>query len=205
MSSRYLTKDGFRLELMCWEKPAVHGTASKYRNQRGLTHLSFEVDDAAETEARLLELGGNALPEGRLAIVDLVNGYFAATDAKCWDAVADFYTDDAVVWWNPQRRAAGRAAIVGFTRAMLGSDEIVTYHYVASFTPRIDGDTAEAPVRVRAMHHGVGARAGRFWESLAIQDTHHVKTRDGWRCRGYEWKVIVGLGSMDLFDGLRPA
>jgi hypothetical protein len=33
----------------------------------------------------------------RLAIVDLVNGYFAATDAKRWDVVEDFYTDDAVV------------------------------------------------------------------------------------------------------------
>ena len=32
----------------------------------------------------------------RLAIVDLINRYFA-TDAKDWDAVADFYTDDATV------------------------------------------------------------------------------------------------------------
>jgi len=68
MSSRYLTKDAFRLELMYWETPAVHGVASRYRNQRGLTHLSFEVDDAAGTEARLLELGGIALPEARVYI-----------------------------------------------------------------------------------------------------------------------------------------
>lgn len=140
----------------------------------------------------------------RFAILDLINGYFAATDAKQWDVVEDFYTDDAVVWWNPQSSTRGRKAIVGFTSAMLGSDEIVTYHHVASFTAVLDGDTAEAPVRVRAMHHGVGSRAGRFWESLAIQNTHLVRTPDGWRCRGYEWKVVVGLGSMDLFEGLRP-
>jgi ketosteroid isomerase-like protein len=140
----------------------------------------------------------------RLAIIDLINGYFDATDAKRWDVVERFYTDDAVVWWNPERSTKGRAGIVGFTRAMLGSDEIVTYHHVASFTPVIDGDTADAPVRVRAMHNGVGARAGRFWESLAIQNTHLVRTRDGWRCSGYEWSVVVGLGSMDLFEGLRP-
>jgi ketosteroid isomerase-like protein len=143
--------------------------------------------------------------EDRLAIVDLINGYFDATDAKRWDAVADFYTDDAVVWFNPQRSATGRTAIVAFTRAMLGGDEIVTYHHVASFTPVIAGETAEVPVRVRAMHNGVGSRAGRFWESLAIQNTHLVRTPAGWRCRGYEWKVVVGLGSLDLFDGLRPA
>ena len=94
---------------------------------------------------------------------------------------------------------------MGYTRSMLGTDEIVTYHHVASFTPNIDGDTAEAAVRVRAMHNGVGPRAGRFWESLAIQNTHLVRTADGWRCRGYEWRVVVGLGSLDLFDGLRPA
>ena len=140
----------------------------------------------------------------RLAIVDLVNGYFAATDAKRWDVVEDFYTDDAVVWWNPERSTTGRTGIVGFTRAMLGTDDIVTYHHVASFTPVIHGDTADAPVRVRAMHQGVGPRAGRFWESLAIQHTQFVRTADGWRCTGYEWRVVVGLGSMDLFDGLRP-
>ena len=53
---------------------------------------------------------------------------------------------------------------MGYTRSMLGTDEIVTYHHVASFTPVIDADTAEAAVRVRAMHNGVGPRAGRFWE-----------------------------------------
>jgi lactoylglutathione lyase len=66
MTSRYLTKNGFRLELMGWELPAVHGTASQYRNQRGLTHLSFEVDDIAATEARLLALGAAPIPGARV-------------------------------------------------------------------------------------------------------------------------------------------
>jgi hypothetical protein len=140
----------------------------------------------------------------RVAIADLISRYFAATDAKRWDEVADFYTDDAIVWFNPDSSTTGRDAIVAFTRSMLGTDEIVTYHHVGSFTPEIDGDTADVPVRVRAMHHGVGPRAGRFWESLAIQDTHLVRVPHGWRCQGYEWKVVVGLGGLDLFDGLRP-
>src|SRR4029078_3715679 len=96
----------------------------------------------------------------RLAIVDLVNRYFAATDAKDWDVAADFYTDDATVWWNPQDSTTGRAGIVGFTSTMLGTDEIVTYHHVASFTPVIDGDSAAAPGRPRAVHHGVDSRRG---------------------------------------------
>jgi glyoxylase I family protein len=68
MTSQYLTKDGFRLELMGWEVPAVHGKASESRNQRGLTHLSFEVDDIAATETRLLALGGLSLPGARVHI-----------------------------------------------------------------------------------------------------------------------------------------
>ena len=148
--------------------------------------------------------GDAAAIADRLAIIDLVNGYFDATDDKRWDTVEDFYTEDAVVWWNPERSTTGRTAIVGFTRAMLGTDDIVTYHHAASFTPVIDGDTADAPVRVRRCIT-VWVRAGRFWESLAVQHSHFVRTADGWRCTGYEWKVVVGLGSMDLFDGLRPA
>jgi ketosteroid isomerase-like protein len=140
----------------------------------------------------------------RLAIIDLINAYVDATDAKRWDLLEDFYTDDAVVWLTPEKSRTGRAAIVGYTRQMLGTDEIVTYHHVASFTPIIDGDQGEAKVRIRAMHNGVGPRAGRFWESLALQDTHLVRTAEGWRCKGYEWNVIVGLGSLDLFEGLWP-
>ena len=66
MTSQYLTKGGFRLELMGWEMPEVHGDASRFRTQRGLTHLSFEVDDIAATEARLLELGASALQGARV-------------------------------------------------------------------------------------------------------------------------------------------
>ncbi len=68
MRSQYLTKGGFRLELMGWETPAVHGVASKFRNQRGLTHLSFEVDDIVAVEDRLLALGGNRLPDARVKV-----------------------------------------------------------------------------------------------------------------------------------------
>jgi catechol 2,3-dioxygenase-like lactoylglutathione lyase family enzyme len=68
MTSQYLTKDGFRLEVMGWETPPVHGEASQFRNQRGLTHLSFEVDDIVAIEERLLALGGRRLPDARVRV-----------------------------------------------------------------------------------------------------------------------------------------
>jgi hypothetical protein len=140
----------------------------------------------------------------RLALADLINAYVDWIDTKRWERLGDFFTEDAVVWWNPVTSTSGRGAIIARVRQMLDTDEIVTYHHVAAFTPTIDGDRAAAAVRIRAMHNGVGSRAGRYWESLAVQTTHFARTASGWRCSGFEWRVVVGLGSMDLFDGLRP-
>jgi glyoxylase I family protein len=67
-TSQYMTKDGFRLELIGWDVPGVHGEPSKQRNQQGLTHLALEVDDVSETEARLLALQGTTLPETRVVL-----------------------------------------------------------------------------------------------------------------------------------------
>ena len=80
---------------------------------------------------------------------------------------------------------------------MVGNDEIVTYHHVATMTPVIDGDTAEVTVRVRAMHNGVGRRAGRFYESLAVQPTRLIRTPDGWRINHRDWLIQVKLGRLE--------
>ena len=66
--SQYMVKDGFRLELLGWEVPGVQGSPSKARNQVGLTHLCFEVDDVAQTEARLLALGAASVPDARVVV-----------------------------------------------------------------------------------------------------------------------------------------
>jgi lactoylglutathione lyase len=63
-----MTKNGFRLELLGWEVPGVQGSPSKVRNQLGLTHLCFEVDDIAETEARLITLGASKVPDARVVV-----------------------------------------------------------------------------------------------------------------------------------------
>jgi lactoylglutathione lyase len=67
-TSQYMVKDGFRLELLGWEVPGVQGIPSKARNQVGLTHLCFEVDDVAETEARLLALGATSVPDAKVVV-----------------------------------------------------------------------------------------------------------------------------------------
>jgi SnoaL-like domain len=140
-----------------------------------------------------------AIADG-FAIIDLVNRYVDDIDGKRFDRMGEFFTEDAVVRWSPEKSMQGRSAIIDSTRQRLDTDEIVTYHFVANFSPVIQGDAAEADVRVRAMHNGVGARSGRFYESFGFQGSRFVRTPDGWRCNYYEWRVTVKLGSMDVFD-----
>ncbi|MET0758000.1 MAG: VOC family protein [Mycobacterium sp.] len=78
MTSQTIVKDGVRLELLWWPEPGCVGTPSTPRNQLGLTHLSFVVDDIADTEARLVALGAEVIESTRSRIdtgsgaVDLV-------------------------------------------------------------------------------------------------------------------------------------
>ena len=59
---------GTCIELLHYEKPKPHGSPSMVRSQLGLTHLAFEVDDLAETSARLEALGATILESTRCAV-----------------------------------------------------------------------------------------------------------------------------------------
>ncbi len=60
----YLRRDGFRLELLSYPAPGVHGKRRPRRmNAVGFTHLSFRVDDPAAFVAGIERLGGRARPE----------------------------------------------------------------------------------------------------------------------------------------------
>jgi hypothetical protein len=133
----------------------------------------------------------------RLAVADVVVRYFELVDAKAWDRMDEVFTEDTTAGWTPDSVMEGRANVVGAMRHMSGSDEIVTYHHVASMTPVVDGDTAEVTAHVRAMHSGVGPRAGKFYESLATQPTRLVRTSEGWRITHHDWLIAVKLGDME--------
>jgi hypothetical protein len=136
----------------------------------------------------------------RLAVGDVMRRYFELVDLKAWDAFGEVFTDDTVARWTATSSVTGRQALVDATRHMVGSDEIVTFHHVAVMSPAIDGDTAQVTARVRAMHYGLGARQGKFYESFGIQPTTLVRTPDGWRISDHQWSIAAKLGSMeDLF------
>jgi lactoylglutathione lyase len=63
LRSQMIVLDGFKIELLYYRQPAVGGEPSHHRNQRGLTHLSFWVDDVDAAIERLVKCGGT-LVEG---------------------------------------------------------------------------------------------------------------------------------------------
>jgi catechol 2,3-dioxygenase-like lactoylglutathione lyase family enzyme len=65
LRSQMIVLDGLRLELLHYTSPAVEGRPSSHRNQLGLTHLSFWVDDLEATADRLVECGGTLMADTR--------------------------------------------------------------------------------------------------------------------------------------------
>jgi ketosteroid isomerase-like protein len=138
-----------------------------------------------------------AMIADRMAVNDVVIRYFELVDSKDWDHMHEVFTEDTTARWTPTVLMEGRDNVVGATKHMIGGDEVVTHHTVASMRPVVDGDTAEVSARVRAMHYGLGPRAGKFYESMAVQPTRLVRTPDGWRISHHEWVIVAKLGSME--------
>lgn len=63
--SQMIVLGGMKIELLHYRTPAVEGVPSASRRQRGLTHVSFWVDDVDAEAARLVEYGGTILPDTR--------------------------------------------------------------------------------------------------------------------------------------------
>jgi hypothetical protein len=133
----------------------------------------------------------------KMAVTAVMLRYFELVDTKDWDHMHEVFTEDTRARWTPTVLMEGRDNVVAATRHMVSSDEIVTFHHAAAMAPVIDGDTAEVTARVRAMHFGLGARDGKFYESLAVQPTQLVRTPEGWRISHHEWLIQVKFGSME--------
>jgi catechol 2,3-dioxygenase-like lactoylglutathione lyase family enzyme len=69
LQSRFITRDGVRLELLRFDTPGFQGQAARRpMNQLGLTHLSVRVEDVDAMAARIRELGGAVFDHTRTKI-----------------------------------------------------------------------------------------------------------------------------------------
>ena len=65
----YLERDGTTIELLHFASPGTTGDPEAFRpvNQRGLTHLSFQVEDVDAVLAAVERCGGRTLGDTRIA------------------------------------------------------------------------------------------------------------------------------------------
>lgn len=67
ITSRFVKKDGLRIDLMYFEEPPVQSPPSrKALNQPGLTHLCIRVAEVDETVEAIRKYGGNVLDHTRV-------------------------------------------------------------------------------------------------------------------------------------------
>ena len=65
LTSQFIRREGLAIELLHYESPGTHGRPAESRNQLGITHLSFWVDDLESAERRLVESGGRVIERTR--------------------------------------------------------------------------------------------------------------------------------------------
>jgi lactoylglutathione lyase len=65
LTSQFVRREGLAIELLHYQSPPVHGQPSESRNQLGMTHLSFWVDDIDQAEQKLVDSGGRVIERTR--------------------------------------------------------------------------------------------------------------------------------------------
>jgi glyoxylase I family protein len=71
--SQFVQNETMKIELLHFISPGVAGTPSSVRNQVGLTHLSFYVDDVDAAASHLVDCGATVIEETRASPgIDLV-------------------------------------------------------------------------------------------------------------------------------------
>jgi catechol 2,3-dioxygenase-like lactoylglutathione lyase family enzyme len=70
VTSQFLHQASLTVELLYYEAPPTVGVPSTNRNRRGLTHLSFEVDDVDAAAERLRDYGGQVVEGTRFGAGD---------------------------------------------------------------------------------------------------------------------------------------
>jgi SnoaL-like domain len=119
----------------------------------------------------------------RAEIYDLFNRYADAVAGHQWKLLDEVFTEDVTSNWPGSAEIEGRTALVRRIRDVI--ERTYETHVLGNYTATIDGDVAEASVRVRV--HGIGARnPSRLPQKiLGFFRAKLVRTRKGWRFRHF--------------------
>jgi ketosteroid isomerase-like protein len=119
--------------------------------------------------------------QDRAEIYDLFNRYADAVAGRQWALLDEVFTEDVTTNWPGSAEIEGRAALVRRIRDAI--ERTYETHVLGNYTATIEGDVAEASVRVRV--HRIGARdpSRRPQKILGRFRARLVRTAKGWRFR----------------------
>jgi 3-phenylpropionate/cinnamic acid dioxygenase small subunit len=136
----------------------------------------------------------------RHAIIDVLNAYATALDARDWDGLEAVFHEHAVGHYGTVLE--GRSAIVGSIRGFLDGCG-ATQHLLGNHRIDIDGDRAQCATKARVIHIGAGERATLTpYEAIGVYRDQLVRTPEGWRIMHRHFDVYITLGD---FNVLQPA
>jgi hypothetical protein len=124
---------------------------------------------------------------------DLFDRYADAVSGRQWKLLDEVFTEDVTSAWQGSPEIEGRAALVSRIRDVV--ERTAETHLFGNFTATIDGDVAEASVRVRVHQMGVGEPSRRYQKILGSFRATLIRTGEGWRFRHFSMgrSDIVGL------------
>jgi ketosteroid isomerase-like protein len=134
--------------------------------------------------------------DDRTAVIDTVNRYATALDARDWALLDEVFTPDAVGDFGAGL-LQGREAVRELVRRTLGGSG-PSQHLLANHCVELDGDAARCVCQVRALSAGAGRAAGRSYELIGEYRDRLVRTPDGWRIAHREMIIHHEIGSREV-------
>jgi ketosteroid isomerase-like protein len=119
----------------------------------------------------------------RAEIYDLFNRYADAVAGRQWTLLDEVFTEDVTTSWPGSAEIEGRTALVRRIRDVI--ERTYETHVLGNYTATIDGDVAEASVRVRVHRRGAQDPSRLHQKILGLFRARLVRTRNGWRFRQF--------------------
>ena len=133
--------------------------------------------------------------DDRTGIIETVDRYATALDARDWALLDDVFVEDAVGDFG-QGEILGRERLRRMIRSMLGGCG-PTQHLLGNYVVEIDdgGATARCTCQVRAFHASASPGDDRVYELFGAYRDRLVRTPEGWRIARRQLVIRHELGS----------
>lgn len=129
----------------------------------------------------------------RQAIIEVLNRYSYALDARDWPMLEDVFHPDASGDYG-SFQLEGRALLVQTISKYLDPCG-PSQHLLGNYRVATEGDEAESSCYVRVVHVGAGDRAIlQPYESIGTYHDRLRRTPDGWRIIHRRFDVRIELG-----------